>query len=243
MHQIGYTGTGYARDEAAPSPTSRDAGESGLWLTTFSDLMSLMLAFFVMLFAMSAIQTEAWKAMVSGLSDELAPGREITILNTETQSRPKRLIEPKGIDLHYLEAVLTEKFRNHSVLSGARIRQGDGRLSIALPADMIFQAEEGPFAPGAQRILEAAGQALSSIRNRIEIHVFVADSARNALSADGQFSSVWELAISRSLMIRKMMLQDGIELSIFPVAHVMPRTSDKPAGEPIELVIRELGGK
>ena len=39
------------------------------------------------------------------------------------------------------------------------------------------------------------------------------------------------------------MLQDGIELSIFPVAHVIPQNSDKSAGEPIELVIRELGGK
>lgn len=231
-----------AHDETALPGNSSGAHENGLWLITFSDLMSLMFAFFVMLFAMSSIQTEAWKSMVTGLSDELSPGREISILKKEEHSRPNRLLEPKGIDLHYLEAVLTEKFRNHPVLSGARIRQGDGRLSVALPANLIFQAGEGQFEPGAQRIFEAVGQALSSIRNRIEIHVYVSGNARNALSGDRHSATAWELAIGRSLMIRKLMLQQANALPIIPVAHVIEKNSNKQEGELIELVIRELGG-
>lgn len=240
MRQIINTELDAAHDDQAPHYNSFRLPANGLWLTTFSDLMSVMLAFFVMLFAMSAIQTEAWKAMVFGLSDELSPGQEITILKKEKHSRPERLLEPKGIDLHYLEAVLTEKFRNHPVLSGARIKQDDRQVVIALPADLIFQAKEGRFAPGAQQTFEAIGQALSSIKNRIEIHVYVADSPRNALLTDQPFASAWEVAIGRSLMIRELMLQDGIGLSVIPVAHVSSNDSNGSEGDLIELVIREL---
>ena len=121
-------------DETAPAPPSNNYA----WIVTFSDLMSLMLAFFVMLFSMSQLQTQAWKSIVGGLSDKLSPGHERSILRTEKEARPFRVLEPKGIDLGYLETVIREKFRNHPVLANANIHGREDRDVIALPVDLLF---------------------------------------------------------------------------------------------------------
>ena len=55
---------------AATAPAALD---SPAWLITFADLAALMLSFFVMLFAMKSVETEAWHAVRESLSLELAP--------------------------------------------------------------------------------------------------------------------------------------------------------------------------
>ncbi len=216
---------------------------SQAWMVSFSDLMSLMLAFFVMLFAMSQLQTQAWKLIVSGLSDEFSPGRERAILKTENDPRPLRIQEPRGIDLGYLEAVIREKFRNHTVLRNARIEGRPDRVIIALPVNMLFEPEMAQPAATAMAVLEAVGQSLASIKNRVEIHVYSDEVDRPALSESGGFGSAWELSLSRAMTARKLLARAGATLSIIPVGHAITADGGTATGDVVELVIRELGGK
>ena len=57
------------------------------WMITFADLLSLMLAFFVLLFAMSKVEVDSWKALVDSLSNRLNPLSEWTrpLLEGRTQ--------------------------------------------------------------------------------------------------------------------------------------------------------------
>ena len=224
-------------DETVPAPPP----VSHAWIVTFSDLMSLMLAFFVMLFSMSQLQTQAWKSIVSGLSDELSPGRERSILEIEKDARPFRVQEPKGIDLGYLETVIREKFRNHDILANARIHSREDRVVIALPVDLLFQPETAKAADMAPAALEAIAQTLASIKNRIEIHVYSAEGERPALSGLDGYGSTWELSLSRALIIKKLFIQAGLGLTILPVGHSVTPSSAQPAEDLVELVIREIG--
>lgn len=216
---------------------------SQAWMVSFSDLMSLMLAFIVMMFSMSQLQTEAWKSIVSGLSDELSPGRERAILEIQKDARPLRIQEPKGIDLGYLEAVIREKFRNNAVLEKARIEGRADRVIIALPVDMLFESEMARPTPTAKAVLEAVGQSLASIKNRVEIHVYSDEGDRPALSPGGGFGSAWELSLSRAMVAKKLLAQGGQSLSIIPVGHSVPADGGTAMGDVVELVIRELDGK
>lgn len=51
------------RKEDTPAPGSP------AWMATFSDLMNLLLCFFVMLFSMSTVQEEKWDAMVAAMNN------------------------------------------------------------------------------------------------------------------------------------------------------------------------------
>ena len=48
------------------------------WMATFADMMSLLMAFFVMLFSMSTIQVEKYEAVVKSMTDALGHGRDLT---------------------------------------------------------------------------------------------------------------------------------------------------------------------
>ncbi len=52
-----------ARKKGDDAPMKTDG-----WMTTFSDLMNLLLCFFVLLFAMSTIDTEKWQKLVASFS-------------------------------------------------------------------------------------------------------------------------------------------------------------------------------
>ncbi len=226
-------------DEIGPTAPPPETNQA--WMVTFSDLMSLMLAFFVMLFSMSNLQTQAWKSIVSGLSDELSPGRERAILEIDKDSRPLRVLEPKGIDLGYLEAVIREKFRNHPVLSNARVHSREDRIVIAMPVGLLFQQGDTQPVPGAKAVIEAMGQSLASIKNRVEVHVYSAQIEPDALSANESYGSLWELSLSRALTIRNLFSKSGLELSVIPVGHAIEVTKSGTADDLIELIIREIG--
>ncbi len=230
----------FGSDENGPPPPP-DVNQN--WIITFSDLMSLMLAFFVMLFSMSQLQTQAWRSIVSGLSDELSPGRERSILEVEKDARPFRVLEPKGIDLGYLEAVIREKFRNHPVLENARILNRADRVVIALPVDLLFQPEAAQPTQVAPAVLEAVGQSLASIKNRVEIHVYSTEAERPALAGLNGYGSAWELSLSRALTIKKLFAQSGLTLPIVPVGHSVAALDGAPVRDLVELVIRELGAQ
>ena len=54
------------RKEDSPPPGSP------AWMSTFSDLMNLLLCFFVMLFSMSSISEDKWKAMADAMSQSFS---------------------------------------------------------------------------------------------------------------------------------------------------------------------------
>jgi chemotaxis protein MotB len=222
-------------------PPPPHTGTNQPWLLSFSVLMSILLAFFVMLFSMSHMQTQAWRTIVKGLSDELSPGRERAILELEKDARPERLREPKGIDLGYLEAVIREKFRNHPVLANARVHSRPDRVVISLPVDLLFEPEKALATANAPAALQAIGQSLASIKNRIEVHVYTADGSRTALSGPEGYGSAWELSLRRALIIKQLFLKSGLDQPVIPAGHSLPVTVSGPAGDLVELVIRAMG--
>ena len=75
------------------------------WLVTFADVMALMLAFFVMLFSMSNIQTETWDAIISQISSSETPKKEETPRPQATKNiATVKLTEALSLD--YLANVL-----------------------------------------------------------------------------------------------------------------------------------------
>lgn len=57
---------------------AKQKASSPAWLATFADLMSLLMALFVLLFAMSSVEVPKYKAAVESLNEALGNGSELT---------------------------------------------------------------------------------------------------------------------------------------------------------------------
>lgn len=90
-----------------------------LWLVTFTDIMALMLTFFVLLYTMSSPKEQEWTQMTAALGRDL--GRQFAPpANRGTQDTINidKVDFSKALDLSYLGVLLKETLKNNPQAEG-----------------------------------------------------------------------------------------------------------------------------
>ena len=192
---------------------SEDEGKAPLWLITFTDIMALMLTFFVLLYSMSVPLEEKWEDLTMGLNKGVSsfqspkwyqgPVDEVNI---------DRLDLSRALDLRYLEAVLEEVISGNNRLENIVVIPQRGRLILSLPSDLLFEAGQADVTTDGKRALFTLGGPLSRIRNRIEV-IGHADP-RPIESEDAVFSSNWELSLARASNVAGVLENVGYSRSV-----------------------------
>ena len=183
----------------APRATSRSS-----WLITFADLIALILAFFVMMYATHRVEQGDWQAMVKSLSQSLNA-------QPEKQEKPKaarniRLINrPGAIDLAYLEVLLEGLQKTEPLLSSILLHRLDDRLVVALPGDLLFRPGRADPVDGAAQRLAVLASVLRNVSNRVDIFGHTDPSP----VAGHVFDTNWELSLARAETVANMLQTAG----------------------------------
>lgn len=99
------------------------------WMITFSDLISLLLTFFVMMFAMSDVKIDKWKNLTDTLSKNLNPARVDSSAIPTAVFNIDSLFRKPAINLDYLAGILEESISADPSLAGTNvIRMPDSTL-------------------------------------------------------------------------------------------------------------------
>ncbi len=199
----------FTQPEKAPQRTA--------WLLIFTDLLSLMLTFFVLLFAMSEVKIESWRAVVAALSE-----RSFPIEMSEERQQPDadrnvaKVASQRAMDLGYLNAVLTEKIGNEPLARAGAMRRLGDRLVLSLPARDLFVAGGARLTATAYGTARMLADLLQTIRNRIEIYVHVQPGTERG----GGFVSSWELSLAQAGMLARALRESGYgpEIPVFGLA-------------------------
>ena len=136
------------------------------WILSFADLLSLLLCFMVMTFAMSNIARDQRTPVEAGAVDSLAqtvdwPGEEFP----SAAARPSAdtAMPSTALDLDYVAAVLDTTLQAHRLLRETRVERADDRLVLAMPADLLFATGETKVADEALPPLEALARVLENL--------------------------------------------------------------------------------
>ena len=197
----------------------RDSRSAGMaWLVTFSDLVVLMLAFFVLLFSMTAFQPNAFER----LSDSLAGtfGADRPAVSSAPDGGPRGvegLTRPRGQDLGYLAAVLRAAVAADSRLEGARVQWLDQRLVILLPSDLLFAPGDAALAPTARPAVAELGGLLANLRNAIAVAGH-ADPDESRPDGDA-----WALSLARATAVARELRRAGYAAPMQAWAHADTR--------------------
>jgi chemotaxis protein MotB len=187
---IGYEDHGFgARPSYLSLVTKRDwlRSASQAWMVTFTDLVALMLAFFVLLFAMSQVEQ-----------------REVETIKPVLEYQPAEEAVVPGADLDYLAPVLRQQIAAQASLARATIHRLPDRLVVSLPAELLYQANLAVLAPGAREVGFALGGVLRNLDNRIEVEALLRGSER----ARGPRAD-WQLALARAALFTGMLTRAG----------------------------------
>ena len=170
-------------------------GGGANWMDTYGDMVTLLLCFFVLLYSMSTVSEEKWRALVqsfnpSAVQDERATSGNEGPLADETDEDAMGMLQRDpatelgdelgdGTDL--LEAIaeeqaalneLAEKLEDYAVQSGMEgsidITQGDGYVFISFADAVFFGPDSYVLKPEGEQVLAAVSGMLSESVDHID---------------------------------------------------------------------------
>jgi chemotaxis protein MotB len=169
-----------------------DAEEDQEWLLTYSDMITLLLAFFAMLIAVSQTDIALWEQMKQGMRSDVA-GKE----KVETP-----LAEIK-LDL---DSLLVEE-RNQGLVGVILDKDG---IKLSFNSSSLYNSGEAILLPSGERIINKVTQALNLL-DYYQFRVDVEGHTDNVPINTPRFPSNWELSVARASEVVKFFIREGIE--------------------------------
>lgn len=178
------------------------------WLITFADLVSLMLVFFVMLFAMSTLDN-------TRLQQILGRNPVPQVIDQPEELTQERTMERAPVaearDPDYLLSVFKTKLESEPLLKDLPLTSYGDRIVLSIPAARLAaDLESGPTGQ-AGALVHALGGALQTLPNQIVIDGYAPADARG---------NRWEIALRLAYRIASGLEQAGIAGPVLARGHV-----------------------
>jgi chemotaxis protein MotB len=210
--------------ETKPS-TASDSSTGWSWMVIFTDLISLMLTFFVLLFSMSNLQIDRWEHLIDVLSRTLSPSEERVEHVVSTRYNVGTFSRERAINLDYLASVLEESASQNAILARADLIRREDRLLIVFPGDILFPTDGAVLSGPARQALFVLGGVLRNVGNRIGVNGH-ADPRR--LVGGGSFDSNWELSLARAVAVANLLKRVGYQKEISAYGYADSRYAELP---------------
>jgi chemotaxis protein MotB len=223
----------------AKKKKSEAGGAGGEWIVTYSDMVTLMLCFFVALFNPDEATPAMLAAMVSAFNNQgmgantggnsLSAGRSADLGNTISALPAMEKGSSLGTALRKAVSLFTPEVRSNKV----KVTHDERGLVISLASDAFFNPASARINVEQTRdILLRLGTLLASEdlagrKFRIEGHT---DNV--PVDPEGPWESNWELSTARSISVLHYLTDLGIDEGRFQVAGfaaTMPIASDDTA--------------
>ena len=233
-------------DESGDGMPPRDTRPSLAWMVTFTDLVSLMLTFFVLQFAMSHVKVGEWQSMIDTLSQSLNPSREKAQALPTADYNISTTFRKRAVNLDYLSAVLEQTAKDDPTLQRARINRLDDRMVISLPGELLFAPSRADLSERASQALFSLGGVLRNVDNQIVIQGF-----SDPVPPDAGYASNWELSLARAVAVANALrrwgyaddiLAYGLADSRYRFLPEMPEIERRAVARRVDIVILPTAG-
>ncbi len=208
------------------------------WIISYADFTTLLLATFVVMYAVSSVNSSKFQQMAEAFSTAFM-GKEVKIQSSGMAAAEKapfdnmptpvhtpiitREVQVKNLPPALRQHVerqaekLNEAYQKLTALLAGMINKGEVRVSlqslgvvIDINAVVLFESAQADLAPGALKLIEQVAGVLKGLDYRIQINGFT----DNAQIHSAQFSSNWDLSAARAISVVKRFVLDGIDPSL-----------------------------
>lgn len=208
-----------------------DAGSSSMWLISFTDVMALMLTFFVLLFAMSNPKQEEWQQFTKQIQESFNRFQgALDNRGAEDAINIKKINFSQALDLNYLRALMENLISKESSLIDVRLIDNGASLIISLPQNILFDSGQAVIKSEANKALYTLAGTLRRIKNRVEI---VGHTDPRPMSGS-QFPSNWELSLTRAASVAAVLENVGYDKPITVRGQASGRFNDIPKSVSVE---------
>lgn len=183
-----------------------EPSNQGSWLTTYSDMVTLLLAFFVLLFAFSSVDVTKFQAILSAFQ------RSIGVLDGGMTISGDDLLpfQSSELGLQQLQGLYHElsEFIEGEELSGVHLQMDERGLTIRFADQVFFDLGKAVLKPEAIEILSKVAPTLRQLPNPLRVEGHTDDLPIRT----SQFPSNWELSVHRATnVVRYLIEEEGLD--------------------------------
>ncbi len=204
------------------------------WAIPYGDLVTLLLAFFVVMYAVSSVNEGKYRAVSASLTAAFT-GQPRTILPVQIGNLPVEssgeslqmdlvappdrervpdMIEPRaaggldgeGTELELMAANIQEALSELIEAEVVIVRSNPYSLEVEIKTDLLFASGTASLSPMAADVIRRLAEPLQQFRNRIKVEGHTDNMPINTVT----FPSNWELSAARAATVVHLLTRSGI---------------------------------
>lgn len=199
------------------------------WLVSYSDFITLLFAFFVVMYSISQVNESKYRVLSDTLVDAFEPEKRVArtlqpiqvgdpiasdasaVLETP-EPAPEAEREGDGhfrktVDFPQLAGQFTQEFGELAEEERLQVQSNEFWLQIDVDSSILFDSASAIPSNEAVRIFADMAETLKGYDNPIQVEGYTDDVPINS----SQFPSNWELSAARAAAIVRLLAENGIE--------------------------------
>lgn len=166
------------------------------WLLTYADLITLLLAFFIVMYSMSQLDAKKFGKMAKALHGVLKGGDNVLRHAVEEQETKGHGLLKLG-DLNLINQKIQEKFDKLGQKNLVRTEITERGLVVHIMESALFREGSAKLEPKAMTVLDLLYDQIKGLPNHVRIEGHTDDRPINTVS----YPSNWELSTARATAV------------------------------------------
>lgn len=174
-----------------------------LWMVTFSDMMTLLLTFFVLMLSMATLDQVKFTQAAGSLSDAFGVG--ILASSTSTEVAPPQVVSNVPIDDDFNARVyqrLRTQLRELKLDRKIELVKDRGAVVLRVDEAILFGVGQSALNPDADPVLRKVAELVRPLPLNVKIEGHTDD-----IGGDMQN---WELSVARAVSVLRFMVSDQL---------------------------------
>jgi chemotaxis protein MotB len=185
------------------------------WLISYADFITLLFAFFVVMYAISAVNIGKYKVFSDALGNAFGGQGSATPVNTQVQNLPipnpglKRRTEMLRKEKEQMTRLAQDLLSTMAPLvkeGKVRVTQNSRGVSVEINASVLFDPGEAKLMPESVEALRAVANLLKSDGHDVQVE----GHTDNQPIANPRYPSNWELSSVRASSVVRLFIDAGV---------------------------------
>lgn len=184
-----------------------DEDISSFWLITYSDMVTLLLSFFLLMYSFSVMTEDRQQQLVDELHTVSA--------NKIVRERPRE-------DLEQAAREIASQFQKDQ----AFVENTETEVTVGLSSEVTFGSGDAALSDAGRAALVRVAAILAKLPNTIRIE----GHTDSVPVRGGRFSSNWHLSAGRAQSVVRLLLENGVDatrMQVVGFGDVRPRASNE----------------
>lgn len=188
---------------------------SPLWMLGFTDLTTILLAFFILLFS-TAQPKHDWNEASRSLRSSFGGDKNAIELRGETgdgnaEKTWKSEDRDPGLNLDYLYSIVKKYLLAEPALKTVQLTRQGNMVILSFGNELGFSPGDSDVSMQGRALLDKLVPLLISLPNRLEI---MGHADNTPVQSDARYNSNWQLSLMRSMAVADILSRFGYDRPI-----------------------------